>query len=340
MTTPSERAAEVLAFGVQTRDERGILDAAFEGRYKLRRLEVVLSEDTAPLAAGHEIVSSSVNADLSAPVLRQLADGGTRMIAQRSTGYNNIDLDEAERLGLAVARVDYYSPYSVAEFAWTLAMGVNRSLPRAIARTRDFDFRLDSLIGRDVHGKTIGVIGTGKIGEVFATIAHGFGVELLGWDVKANPACEALGMAYVELSELLERSDVISLHVPLMPETHHIISDAAFRAMKQDAILINSSRGGLVDTSALVAALKERRIGGVGLDVYEEEAGVFFYDKSHEVIADDMLARLMTFPNVLVTSHQAYFTREAVTQIVDATLDNIDAFRTGTRSKGMMIPRA
>ena len=211
---------EVLAFGVQTRDERAVLDAAFDGRYPLHRLEVVLTEDTVPLAAGHEVVSTSVNADLSAPVLRQLAEAGTKAVCQRSTGFNNVDLDEAERLGLTVSRVSHYSPHSVAEFAWTLAMGLNRSLPRAILRTREFDFRLDGLMGRDVHGKTIGVVGTGKIGEAFARIAAGFGVTLLGWDLKPNPACEAIGMKYVELPELFAAADIVSLHVPQIGRAH------------------------------------------------------------------------------------------------------------------------
>jgi D-lactate dehydrogenase len=333
------RRPDVLAFGVQTRDERAILDAAFDGRYPLRRLEVVLTEDTAPLALGYEVVSTSVNADLSAPQLQRLAAGGTKAICQRSSGFNNIDLAEAARLGLTVARVSHYSPNSVAEFAWTLAMGLNRSLPRAILRTREFDFRLDGLLGRDVHGKTIGVVGTGRIGEAFARIASGFGVRLLGWDVSANPALLELGMEYVELPELLAASDIVSLHVPLLRETHHLIDDSALRTMKPDALLVNSSRGGLVDTSALVAALKARRLGGVALDVYEEEAGVFFYDRSHEVMTDDTLARLMTFPNVLVTSHQAYFTREAVEQIAATTLSNIDAYIAGVRTEGTLVPR-
>ncbi|GAA2052962.1 2-hydroxyacid dehydrogenase [Catenulispora yoronensis] len=333
------QADEVLAFGVQTRDERAILESAFAGRYPLRCLDVVLNEDTAPLADGYEVVSASVNADLSAPVLRRLDTGGTKAVCQRSTGFNNIDLDEAERLGLYIARVDYYSPYSVAEFAWTLALGLDRNLPRATIRTRDFDFRLDGLLGRDVHGRTIGVIGTGKIGESFARIAAGFGVTLLGWDARPNPACEALGLTYVPLPDLLAASDVISLHVPLLPETHHLIDAPALSTMKPDALLINTSRGGLINSEALVKALKEHRLGGVALDVYEEEAGVFFYDRSHEVVADDVLARLMTFPNVLVTSHQAYFTRDAVEQIVNTTLANVDAYYAGRRTAATLVPR-
>ncbi|MEU3658922.1 2-hydroxyacid dehydrogenase [Streptomyces sp. NPDC032940] len=330
---------EILAFGVQA-DEQPLIEAAFRGHQDVHCLDVFLTEDTAPIAAGHEIVSTSVNADLGAPVLETLAAGGTRMVAQRSTGFNNVDLDAAERLGLTVARVSSYSPYSVAEFAWTLAMAVNRRIVRASTRTRDFDFRLHGLMGRDLHGRTAGVLGTGKIGEAFARIAHGFGMRLLGWDVAENPACLALGMRYVPKDELLAESDLVSLHVPLMAATQHLIDANALKAMKDDAILVNSSRGGLIDTTALVGELRAGRFTGVGLDVYEAEAGLFFLDKSLEAIADDTLARLVTFPNVLVTSHQAYYTEDAVGQIVDATVRNVLDYRAGRRSENVLVPRS
>ncbi|MEV6119605.1 2-hydroxyacid dehydrogenase [Streptomyces sp. NPDC052077] len=330
---------EILAFGVQA-DEKPLIERAFLGLEEIRCLDVFLTEDTAPIAAGHEIVSSSVNAVLGAPVLEILAAGGTRLIAQRSTGFNNIDLAAAERLGLTVARVSYYSPFSVAEFAWTLATAVNRRIVRASNRTRDFDFRLDGLMGRDLHGRTAGVLGTGKIGEAFARIAHGFGMRLLGWDVAENPACTALGMEYVTRERLLAESDLITLHVPLMPETRHLIDAAALKSMKDDAILVNSSRGGLVDAAALVGELRAGRFTGVGLDVYEAEAGLFYLDKSLEPVEDDTLARLVTFPNVLVTSHQAYYTRDAVGQIIDATVRNVADYRVGRRSENVLVPRA
>lgn len=329
---------EVLAFGVQA-DEKTLIEQAFRGRHDIRCLDVFLTEDTAPIAAGHEIVSTSVNADLGPGVLRALAQGGTRMVAQRSTGFNNIDLETAERLGMTIARVSYYSPHSVAEFAWALAMAVNRRIVRAATRTRDFDFRLDGLMGRDMHGRTVGVLGTGKIGEAFTRIAHGFGMRLLGWDVAENPACVELGMRYVPKEELLAESDVVSLHVPLMPETRHLIDADALRTMKDDAILVNSSRGGLVDSAALVHELRSGRFTGVGLDVYEAEAGLFFLDKSLEAVEDDTLARLVTFPNVLVTSHQAYYTEDAVGQIVEATLKNVLDYRAGRRSENVLVPR-
>ncbi|GAA3237691.1 2-hydroxyacid dehydrogenase [Streptomyces sp. XM83C] len=330
---------EILAFGVQA-DEKPMLEKAFAGHHGIRCLDMFLNEDTAPIAVGHEVISSSVNADLGSNVLKMLASGGTRMIAQRSTGFNNIDLAVAERLGLTVARVSYYSPYSVAEFAWTLAMAVNRRIVRASTRTRDFDFRLDGLMGRDMHGRTAGVLGTGKIGEAFARIAHGFGMRLLGWDIAENPACVNLGMEYVSKERLLAESDLITLHVPLLPATQHLIDAAALKSMKDDAILVNSSRGGLIDTAALVDELRAGRFTGVGLDVYEAEAGLFFLDKSLQAIEDDTLARLVTFPNVLVTSHQAYYTEDAVTQIVQTTLGNVQDYFAGRRSENVLVPRS
>ncbi|WP_037959571.1 2-hydroxyacid dehydrogenase [Streptomyces violens] len=327
---------EILAFGVQA-DERPLLERAFDGHHQIRCLDVLLSRDTAPIAAGYEIVTVGVNAELTAEVLQELAAGGTKMIAQRSTGHSNIDLRAAADLGLTVGRVSSYSPYSVAEFAWGLAMAVNRRIVRAAHRTRDFDFRLDGLMGRDFRGRTAGVVGTGRIGEAFTRIAHGFGMRLLGWDAAENPACAALGMEYVGLDRLLAESDLVSLHVPLLESTRHLIDGPALAAMKDDAILINSSRGGLVDTAALVGTLKAGRLRGVGLDVYEEEAGLFFFDKSLEVIHDDTLARLMTFGNVLVTSHQAYFTEDAVGQIVDTTLANVEDYLAGRAGENLLV---
>ncbi|WP_165988110.1 NAD(P)-dependent oxidoreductase [Streptomyces sp. YIM 98790] len=328
----------VLAFGVQT-DEKPLLESAF-GPDRIRCLDVFLNEDTYPIAAGHEIITSSVNDQLDGTVLRGLAEGGTRMVAQRATGFNNIDLGTAKELGLTIARVGYYSPHSVAEFAWTLAMAVNRRVVRAARRTREFDFRLDGLMGRDMHGATAGVVGTGKIGEAFTRIAHGFGMRLLGWDVRQNPACTELGMEYVGLGELLASADLVSLHVPLLPATHHLLGPGELAAMKDDAILVNSSRGGLIDTEALVVELRKGRFSGVGLDVYELEAGLFFTDRSLEPVEDDTLARLVTFGNVIVTSHQAYFTREAVGQIIETTRRNVEDYRAGRTGENTLTAPA
>ncbi|WP_314220363.1 2-hydroxyacid dehydrogenase [Streptomyces zaehneri] len=331
---------EAIAYGVLADEEpllHGAFDHEFAGRHELRCLGLFLNRDTAPTAAGHEIVLSSVNDTLDAEVLRALAEGGTKMIAQRSTGYNNIDLTAAGELGLTVARVSSYSPYSVAEFAWALALAVDRRIVRAAHRTREFDFRLDGLMGRDLHGRTAGVVGTGKIGAAFARIAHGFGMRLLGWDVAENPDCLALGMHYVERERLFAEADLVSLHVPLLPETHHLLDGRALGLMKDDAILVNSSRGGLVDTDALLETLRAGRLSGVGLDVYEEEAGVFFLDRSLEVMTDERLARLMTFNNVLVTSHQAYFTRDAVGQIAGTTVANVADYLAGRSGDNTLV---
>ncbi|MFI7097436.1 2-hydroxyacid dehydrogenase [Streptomyces lydicus] len=329
---------EIVAFGVQA-DERPLLERAFNGPHQIRTLQVFLNHDTAPIAHGYEIVSSSVNAELGADVLQVLAAGGTKMIAQRSTGFNNIDLEAAADLGMSVGRVSSYSPHAVAEFAWALALALNRNLARAVSRTRNFDFRLDGLMGRDLCGRTAGVLGTGKIGEAFTRIAHGFGMNLLGWDLVENPRCVDLGMTYVLRERLFAEADLITLHVPLVADTWHLVDAAALTAMKDDAILINSSRGGLVDTRALVKTLKAGRLTGVGLDVYEEEAGFFYRDKSLDVIDDDTLARLMTFANVLVTSHQAYFTEEAVGQIVAATVANVEDYLAHRTNENMLVTR-
>ncbi|MFG3015928.1 2-hydroxyacid dehydrogenase [Streptomyces cinerochromogenes] len=331
---------EILAYGVQSDEEPLLREAfakVFADRHGLRCLGLFLDRDTARTAHGHEVVLSSVNDTLDDEVLRALAEGGTRMIAQRSTGYNNIDLGAAEDLGLSVARVSFYSPYSVAEFAWALALAVNRRIVRAAHRTREFDFRLDGLMGRDLRGRTAGVVGTGKIGAAFTRIAHGFGMRLLGWDLVENPDCLALGMEYVPRERLFAEADLVSLHVPLLPDTHHLVDAEALARMKDDAVLVNSSRGGLVDTDALLETLRAGRLTGVGLDVYEEEAGVFFLDKSLEVMTDERLARLMTFSNVLVTSHQAYFTRDAVAQIAQATVGNVQDHLAGRTSDNTLV---
>ncbi|WP_031510795.1 2-hydroxyacid dehydrogenase [Streptomyces megasporus] len=328
---------DIVAYGVVA-DERPLLEEAFDDRHRLRCLDLVLDRDTVSTAAGCEVVCSSVNDVLDAEVLTALARGGTKLITQRATGYNNIDLTAAREEGLSVARVSSYSPYSVAEFAWALALAVNRRVARSVARTRDFDFRLNGLLGRDFHGRTAGVLGTGKIGTAFARIASGFGMRLLGSDIAQDPACLELGMEYVERDRLFAEADLISLHLPLLPDTHHVVDADALARMKDDAILINTSRGGLIDAQALVETLRAGRLDGVGLDVYEEEAGVFFFDRSMDVMTDDVLARLMTFRNVLVSSHQAYFTRDAVGQIVAATARNVEDHLAGRTGENTLVP--
>lgn len=328
----------VLAYDVHSYD-REFLEAANGGRHELHFTVTQLDPRTAMLARGFPAVSIFVNDDASAETLERLAEGGTRLIAQRSTGFNNIDLAVAERLGITCMRVSAYSPHAVAEFAVSLLLTVNRRIHRAYNRTREFNFRLGGLLGRDIHGKTVGVVGTGKIGLVFATILKGFGCGLLGYDVAQNLGCVALGMRYVPLQELLAASDIVSLHAPLTPQTHHLINAESLACMKLGAILINTSRGGLIDTEALIEALRAGRLQGVGLDVYEEEEGKFFKDLSDKVMTDDTLARLMTFGNVLVTGHQAFFTEEAFRTITETTIRNITDFEEGRSNENVLRPR-
>ncbi len=306
--------------------DRDFLDAANAlHRFELKFFEPRLSDQTVALAAGFDAVCVFVNDRLPAPVLETLSAGGTKWIALRCAGFNNLDLEAAARLGLTVVRVPAYSPYAVAEHTVGWILALNRRIHRAYNRTREANFALDGLLGFDLHAKTIGVVGTGKIGQVFAGIMAGFGCRLLGFDPVPNPDCLALGMQYVAIETLLAESDVISLHCPLMPATHHLIDAEAIRHMKPGAMLVNTSRGAVIDTLAVIDGLKTGRIGALGLDVYEEEADYFFEDLSEHIIKDDVLSRLLTFPNVLVTGHQAFFTWEALTNIAETTLGNLQS---------------
>ncbi|MFU6376107.1 2-hydroxyacid dehydrogenase [Metapseudomonas otitidis] len=288
-----------------------------------------LTLDTAALAQGHAVVCAFINDDLSAPVLECLAEGGTQLIALRSAGYNHVDLHAAQQLGLTVVRVPAYSPHAVAEHAVALVLALNRRLHRAYNRTREGDFSLHGLTGFDLVGKRVGVVGTGQIGEVFARIMAGFGCALLAYDPYPNPAVEALGGRYVPLDELLAESDIVSLHCPLNDGTRYLVNSHSLQCMKRGAMLINTGRGALVETPALIEALKSGQLGYLGLDVYEEEANLFFEDRSDLPLQDDVLARLLTFPNVIVTAHQAFLTREALAAIARTTLDNISAWASG-----------
>jgi D-lactate dehydrogenase len=253
-----------------------------------------------------------------------------RLIALRSAGFNHVDLDAATRLGFAVVRVPEYSPYAVAEHAVALILTLNRKTHRAYNRVREANFSLDGLVGFDLHGKTVGVIGTGRIGAVMLRIMHGFGCRLVAHDVREDAAiAKEMPVRYVALQELLGESDIISLHVPLTPDTRHLIDAAALSRMKPGVILINTGRGALIDSQALVAALKRGHVGGAGLDVYEEEERIFFNDLSDQVLQDDVLARLLTFPNTLITSHQGFLTHEALANIAETTLASVRAFERG-----------
>lgn len=291
-------------------------------------LEPRLLPETAPLAAGVPAVCAFVNDRLDAEVLRALRDHGTTLIALRSAGFNHVDLEAADALGLTVARVPAYSPHAVAEHAVALILSLNRKVFRAYNRVREGNFSLEGLMGFDLHGRTVGVVGTGRIGVLFAGILRGFGCRVLGYDPHPNPEAEAV-LDYVSLDELFARSDVVSLHCPLTPETRHLIDADAIGRMRDGVMLINTSRGQLVDTLAVIEGLKSGRIGHLGLDVYEEEEGLFFQDLSAQVIQDDVFSRLLTFPNVIVTGHQGFFTQEAMAGIAETTLANVTAFETG-----------
>jgi D-lactate dehydrogenase len=319
---------KVAVFSTKRYDRDFLTAANGEAGQELRFLEARLSLDSAPLARDSDAICAFVNDDLGAPVLKALAALGVRLVALRSAGFNHVDLPAARELGLTIARVPAYSPHAVAEHTIALILALNRKIHRAYNRVREGNFALDGLLGFDLHGKTVGVIGTGKIGEVVAQILAGFGCELLGNDIAPNPACQALGMHYVSREELLARSDILTLHCPLTPETHHMIRAQTLAKLKRGVMLINTSRGAVVETRALIRGLKEGVIGSLGLDVYEEEGDLFFEDLSNEVLRDDVFARLLTFPNVLITGHQAFFTREALSSIAETTLANIAAFST------------
>ena len=299
--------------------------------YEIKYIGGRLSADTAPLAAGYDAVCAFVNDDLSAPVAELLYKNGIRLIAMRCAGYNNVDL-KAVYEKIHVARVPAYSPYAVAEHAVALILTLNRKTHKAYNRTRESNFALGGLLGFDLHGKTAGVIGTGRIGQILAGLLRGFGMRVLAFDRFPNAEWAAgAGVEYVSLEELYRQSDIISLHCPLTPETEHMINAASLAQMKHGVMLINTSRGALIQTQDLIDALKSGKIGFAGLDVYEEEDEYFFEDRSGEVLTDDVLARLFTFPNVLVTAHQAFFTKEALTNIAETTLANLDAlFRDGS----------
>jgi D-lactate dehydrogenase len=312
------------------RYDREFLDAAnASAGHQITYFDDLLEPETATLASGHDAVCIFVNDKADAGVLEALSRGGTRLIALRCTGFNNVDLEAAARIGLKVVRVVTYSPYSVAEHAVALLLAVNRKIHRAYNRTRDSNFSLDGLMGFDLHGKTVAVVGTGKIGRVFARIMLGFGCEVIGHDKYPSAEFEALGVRYADPGEIGARADIVSLHCPLTPETHHIINADTLSRAKRGAILINTSRGGLVDTEAAIEALKSGQLGGMAIDVYEQEADLFFRDLSSTIISDDVFQRLLSFPNVIVTGHQAFFTREAVSTICETTINSITEFAAG-----------
>lgn len=298
--------------------------------HELEFFEAHLDVRTAALAAGAAAVCPFVNDKVDAETLRALARQGTRLIALRGAGFNNVDLAAAAELGIKVARVPAYSPWAVAEHAVALMLALNRKIHRAHLRVREGNFSLEGLLGFDMHGRTVGLVGVGRIGLVVAQIMRGFGCRVLAVDPAPSEGLTELGGELVPFDELLRQADIISLHCPLTPETRHLIDAAAVVRMKKGVMLINTSRGAVVETKALIEGLKTGQIGYLGLDVYEEEGDLFFEDLSDQVLQDDVFARLLTFPNVLITGHQAFFTREALQAIAETTIANITTFeRTG-----------
>ena len=308
-----------------------------EHDFRIVPLDMRLDVDTARFAAGAPAVSAFVNDVVSAPVIERLADGGTRCVALRCAGFNNVDLAAAAEHGISVVRVPAYSPNAVAEHTLALILALNRSIPRAYNRVRDANFSLDGLVGFDVAGKTAGVVGTGRIGAIVARLLWHLRCRVLAVDAYQDDHLLSLGVEYVDLDQMFAESDLISLNCPLTEETYHLIDAESIARMKPGVMIVNTGRGPLIDTSAAVDGLKSGRIGSLALDVYEEEAPLFFEDRSHEIIEDDVFARLLTFPNVLITAHQAFLTHEALASIAETTLDNVAAVLAGEDSPNLVV---
>ncbi len=317
---------KIAFFDTKPYDKRSFDEVNKAFGFEIKYFKTRLSNETVELTDGYDVVCAFVNDELDKSVLEHLQKHGIELIALRCAGYNNVDLKQAYE-HVHVVRVPSYSPYSVAEHASALILALNRKTHRAYYRTRDGNFSIDGLMGFDLHGKTAGIIGTGKIGQSLISILKGYGMRILAFDLFPNHEyAKTAGIEYTDLKTLYKESEVISLHCPLTPETHYLINDEAVDLMKPGVILINTGRGLLINTLALIKGLKSGKIGGAGLDVYEEEAKYFFEDFSNSAISDDILARLMTFPNVLITSHQGFFTREALLSIAETTLQNISDF--------------
>ena len=323
-------AYTIAFFGTKPYDEASFNEKNKEFGFELRFFKGHLNRHNVLLTQGVDAVCIFVNDTADAEVIRTMAANGVKLLALRCAGYNNVDLKAAADNGVTVVRVPAYSPYAVAEYTVALMLSLNRKVHRAYWRTRDGNFALHGLLGFDMHGKTAGIVGTGKIARALIRILWGFGMEVLGYDPCPDEAfARESGMTYVPLTELYRRSDIISLHCPLTDRTLHMIDAEAIGQMKDGVIIINTGRGQLIRTSDLIEGLKEKKIGAAGLDVYEEEADYFYQDTSDRIMDDDMLARLLSFNNVILTSHQGFFTREALDNIARTTLENIQAFSRG-----------
>ncbi|MFT4056907.1 MAG: 2-hydroxyacid dehydrogenase [Novosphingobium sp.] len=320
----------IAVYGTRSYDRTFLSAANADHGFDLQFLDAPLTLSTARLAEGHDAVCVFVNDIADRAVLEALAKAGVRLLALRCAGYNNVDLAAAEALGIAVVRVPAYSPHAVAEFTIGLLLSLDRKIHRAWSRVRENNFALDGLVGRNLHGRVVGVVGTGQIGALVArTLRAGFGCDVLASDPVEDAGLVEIGVRYVERDALLRESEIVTLHCPLTPDTYHLIDAAVLAAARPGLVVVNTSRGALIDTVALIEALKQRRVGGVALDVYEQEAGVFFDDLSSEIIDDDLLQRLLTFPNVLMTGHQAFLTEEALGAIASTTLQSVSDFAAG-----------
>ena len=303
----------------------------YNGQHEITFFEVQLNEQTVNLAKGCDAICAFVNDKLNASVIKTLAETGIKIIAQRCAGFNNVDITAAKENKIAVVRVPAYSPHAVAEHALALIMTLNRKTHKAYNRVREGNFSLDRLTGFDLYGKTVGIVGTGKIGHCFAYIMLGLGCKVLAFDIIVGKDLEDAGVQYLPLKDVLQQSNIVSLHCPLTEQTKHIINNSTLDLMKNGAMLINTSRGALIDTRAAIAALKKGKLGYLGIDVYEQEEKLFFHDLSENIIEDDVIIRLLSFPNVLITSHQGFLTDEALTQIALITLQNLSDFEQGKK---------
>lgn len=319
---------KVACFSTKSYDKKSF-DSHNKNQHDFTYFEVVLNTDTVNLTQGFDAVCTFVNDHLDAPIIKKLKDNGITLIAMRCAGFNNVDLDAAQKAGIQVVRVPSYSPMAVAEHATALILTLNRKTHKAYNRVREGNFSLERLTGFDLYGKTVGVVGTGKIGQFFSKIMLGFGCKVIAFDLYPSDELKALGVTYVSMDELLKTSNIISLHCPLTEDTQHIIDKTAFSKMKKGTMLINTSRGALIDTVEAVEALKNKTLEYLGIDVYEQEENLFFQDLSENIIMDDVISRLISFPNVLITSHQGFLTHEALDQIATVTLQNLSAFENG-----------
>jgi D-lactate dehydrogenase len=329
---------QIALFSAQPYDRDSFDRSNDQGQHDVHYFDPSLNHDTRLLAEGFPCICVFVNDKLDEATIAHLAERGLKLIALRCAGFNNVDLVAAQEQDIKVVRVPAYSPYAVAEHALALILTLNRKTHKAFNRVREGNFSLVRLEGFDLYGRTVGVIGTGRIGQVFCQIMQGLGCRVIAYDKFPNDEVRAQGIDYVSLETLFAESDIISLHCPLNPETRHLIDRAALDQMKDGVMLINTSRGGLVDTDAVIHALKHRKVGYLGIDVYEQEEKLFFRDLSEMVIEDDTISRLMSFPNVLVTAHQAFFTQNALTQIAQTTLGNIAAFEAGNHLSNEVKP--